>query len=111
MDSKIYLEVKSTNYDDNGIGYFPDAPSIRAQKHLKELTELVKLNHNLKAYIFFIAQRTDIMKIRPFDAIDPEFGRLLRIAHNEGVNLRAYSIVFIDNGLEIQLGSELNISL
>lgn len=111
LDSKRYIEVKSTNYENNGIGYFPDAPSVRAQKHVKELTDLVKSKLISEAYIFFIAQRTDIVEIRPFDAIDPEFGRLLRIAKNEGVKLRAYSLVFDDNGLEVQLGSELTLSL
>ncbi len=118
LDNHIYLEVKSTNYNYDDIGYFPDAPSIRAQKHIKELIEVITSDTNVyekslkkQAYILFLSQRIDINEVRPFDSIDPEFGRLLRLGDKKGIQLIAYNVKFSDNGLKASLGKEIPVNL
>ncbi|MHA1674347.1 MAG: DNA/RNA nuclease SfsA [Promethearchaeota archaeon] len=113
LDDDIFLEVKATNYEENHIGYFPDAPTTRGQKHVKELIHIVKLNpkSQKKCYILFLAQRTDIRSIQPFDTIDPVFGRLLREAEQVGIILLGYSIIIKENGKKVVLGDPIPVEL
>jgi sugar fermentation stimulation protein A len=111
LDKRRYIEVKSSNYMDSNIGYFPDAPSERAQKHLIELMEISKREPEFEAWVFFVAQRTDVNAIHPFDSIDPEFGRLLRESVKKGVHIKCFSIDFQSKGLVAHLGRELPLLL
>lgn len=111
LDNQIYLEVKATNYEEHGIGYFPDAPTKRGQKHLRELIEIQKSQSEKSSAILFLSQRTDIKEIRPFDKIDPEFGQLLRTAAEKGVLLLGYSILFEQGGKIAKIGKEIPVVL
>lgn len=111
LDNNIFIEIKSTNYMVDHIGYFPDAPSQRAQKHVQELINLVINQPHLKSYIIFIAQRTDIKEIRPFDRIDPKFSSLLREGFKKGVKISAFSIKFYDGGMFAELGASIPVHL
>lgn len=82
-----HIEIKNVTYAEDGIAYFPDAETTRGQKHLLELMALKKQGHG--AEIVFVVQRQDCTKFAPADNIDPEYGRLLRQAHKEGVVIRA----------------------
>jgi len=83
--ASVYLEVKSVSFVEDGVGRFPDAPTVRGVKHLKELVALLSLGHG--AAVLFVSQRSDTRLIRPNDAVDPEFGRALREARRAGVEL------------------------
>lgn len=87
-DSKCYVEIKNVSLEENGIALFPDAVTIRGQKHLWELMEMVNLGH--RAVIFFAVQMNNIKTLKPADAIDPDYGRLLRKAAKNGVTVLAY---------------------
>jgi sugar fermentation stimulation protein A len=43
-----------------------------------------------RGVIFFVVQRGDAGRFAPADRIDPEYGRLLRLAVNSGVEALAY---------------------
>ena len=111
LDDSIYLEVKATNYVENQIGYFPDAPTKRGQKHLQELMAIQNSQNGIQTYVLFLAQRTDIEEIRPFEKIDPKFTRLLHKAKKSGTEILGYSINFKKNGSEVYIGSSLPIEL
>jgi len=83
-----YLEVKNVTLAEHSIGYFPDAVSIRASKHLQELIYMV--SEGFRAIIFFCVQRQDVEEVRPADHIDKNYGQLLRQAAQIGVELLAY---------------------
>jgi sugar fermentation stimulation protein A len=84
-----YVEIKNvTTCDTDGYGYFPDAVSSRASKHLRELMGVVAQGG--RAVIFFCVQRGDVQRVRPADEIDPLYGRLLRQALAAGVEALAY---------------------
>lgn len=84
-----YVEIKNvTTCDAQGLGYFPDAVSARASKHLRELMAMVEQGH--RAVIFFCVQRGDVEAVRPADEIDPLYGRTLRLALDAGVEALAY---------------------
>jgi sugar fermentation stimulation protein A len=83
-----HVEVKSvTAAVGEGVGYFPDAVSERAAKHLRELSARVAQGE--RAAVVFCAQRPDVDEVRPADAIDPTFSTALRHAAAAGVELYA----------------------
>lgn len=83
-----YVEVKSvTAAVADGQGFFPDAVSERAVKHLRELSAVVA--DGARAAVVFCVQRADVARVRPADHIDPVFGQALRQARRAGVELYA----------------------
>jgi len=83
-----YVEVKNVTLAENGRALFPDAVTTRGQKHLRELLEVVRRGE--RGVIFFLVQRPDAAAVSPADAIDPEYGRLLRMTTANGVEALAY---------------------
>ncbi|KPN75963.1 MAG: DNA/RNA nuclease SfsA [Shewanella xiamenensis] len=83
-----YIEVKSCTLLEDGQGYFPDAVSLRGQKHLRELMHMASLGH--RAVLLFVVQHTDIMSVAPAAHIDPEYSNLLKKAILSGVEVLAY---------------------
>jgi sugar fermentation stimulation protein A len=70
---------------------FPDAVTVRGQKHLRELWSARQQGY--RAVIFFLVQRGEATEFSPADEIDPEYGRLLREAVAGGVEALAYKTV------------------
>lgn len=83
-----FVEVKNlTAAVSGGEGFFPDAVSERAHKHLLELTDVVR--RGARAAVVFCVQRDDVVRVCPADHIDPIFSRALRDAAMAGVELYA----------------------
>ena len=82
-----FLEVKGCTLEHDGICAFPDAPTERGAKHLRGLTEAVKEGYG--GYVLFVIQMTDVEYLHPNDATDPEFGKTLREAAANGVEVLA----------------------
>lgn len=87
-DGRCFVEVKNVTLVENGQALFPDAVTERGQKHLRELMKVVQDGD--RGVIFFTVQRSDAHSVAPADAIDPEYGRLLRHALVNGVEALAY---------------------
>jgi sugar fermentation stimulation protein A len=84
-----YVEVKScTLLDTDGVIRFPDAVSSRALRHLQALTAVVAQGD--RAVMFFLIGREDGQGFAPADLIDPTYGKALRQARNDGVEILAY---------------------
>jgi sugar fermentation stimulation protein A len=83
-----YVEVKNVTLVEGNRALFPDAETLRGQKHLKELMREVREGN--RGVIFFVVQRADACALAPADAIDPEYGRLLRLAVENGVEAFAW---------------------
>ncbi len=84
------LEVKSVTMEMDGVGYFPDAPTKRGTKHVRELTE-IQLSGHYQTGVLFVCQREDIRMVKPCHWIDPTFTEALHLAQNSGVEIRAVS--------------------
>lgn len=82
-----FLEVKGVTLENDGVCAFPDAPTERGAKHLRGLTEAAK--EGFGAYVLFVIQMADIKHLFPNDATDPEFGKALREAAANGVEVLA----------------------
>jgi sugar fermentation stimulation protein A len=88
---KAWIEVKCvTLVDGKGVGHFPDAPSERASKHLRELMVLSR-KAKTKCFVFFILQNPLGKGVTPKDDTDPAFGKTLRLTAKTSVQLHAYS--------------------
>lgn len=83
------IEVKSVSLVGDGQALFPDAPTLRGARHMRELRDAVSVG--LKASVIFIIQREDAQSFSPNDAMDPKFGVALREAERHGVNVSAYT--------------------
>lgn len=79
-----YVEVKNVTLAEGETqGYFPDAVSIRATKHMRELTKLATAGH--RATVIYCVQHTGITTVAPADHIDPLYGAAWRKALAAGV--------------------------
>ncbi len=90
---RCYVEVKNCTLVKNGRACFPDAVTTRGLKHLNELQNLVRAGH--RGVIFFLIQRMDATVFSPADPIDPDYGKGLRQAVCDGVEILVFD-VFID---------------
>lgn len=90
--SRCYVEIKNCTLVESGVACFPDAVTLRGQRHLQELARLARSGH--RAVIFFLVQREDALRFQPADRIDPAYGRLLREAVRCGVEALVYDVRF-----------------
>lgn len=101
------IEIKNVSLAENGVAMFPDSVTERGQKHLRELMKLVEYGHS--AEIVFVIQREDCRSFSPADAIDPEYGKLLRQADKAGVQITAFGCKLSASG--ISLGEQIPIKM
>lgn len=88
-----YVEVKNTTWPtpDGGVG-FPDSPTERGRKHLRELAEVARRGE--RAVCFFLVNREDGGFFRPAVERDPNFARALAESRRAGVEFLAYRVRF-----------------
>lgn len=82
-----FMEVKGVTLETDGICAFPDAPTTRGAKHLRELIRAVQTGYD--AYVLFVIQMSDVKYLHPNDATDPAFSEVLRQAAQAGVKVLA----------------------
>jgi len=96
----VYLEVKSvTLYKQEGLGAFPDAVTLRGQKHLKELLAVRK--SGMRAVLLFCVLHSQIKEVSVADDIDSVYGQLLREVIEQGVEVYCYSVDMSITKLEL----------
>ena len=84
---KAFLEVKGCTLERDGICSFPDAPTVRGARHVKELTQVLEKGY--EAFVLFIVQMKGMRYLIPNDVTDPQFGQYLRAAAEAGVRVLA----------------------
>ncbi len=82
-----FVEVKGVTLENQGIVRFPDAPTERGLKHIRELGECVRAGY--EAYVLFVVQMSNVKWFEPNDETMPAFGRQLREARSQGVHILA----------------------
>lgn len=100
-DNKLcFLEVKGCTLENDGICSFPDAPTQRGTKHIRELIRLKQEGYG--AYILFVIQMSDVVCLSPNDNTDPSFGTALRDAAKAGVEILAYDCTVTPDSMAIR---------
>ncbi len=83
----MFLEVKGVTLEENGVCRFPDAPTERGARHLRELIQAKAQGYD--AAVLFVIQMSPVKWLEPNDRTDPEFGKALREAAAAGVSVLA----------------------
>ncbi len=82
---KYLLEVKGCTLERDGIGYFPDAPTERGVKHLRELTKALKEGYI--AILVFVIAMPKVSMVYPNAETHKAFGDALEEARQAGVKI------------------------
>lgn len=82
---KYLLEVKGCTLERDGIGYFPDAPTERGVKHLRELTKALKEGYI--AILVFVIAMPKVSMVYPNAETHKAFGEALEEAKQAGVKV------------------------
>lgn len=83
-----YVEVKGVTLIVDGEARFPDAPTERGAKHLKELIKLKQQGN--RCCVFFLIQHPAGKFFRPNWENDPNFSKSLNEAYEAGVEILVY---------------------
>ncbi|MGD9423699.1 DNA/RNA nuclease SfsA [Pantoea sp. NSTU24] len=102
-----YIEVKSVTLLHEGKGYFPDAVTIRGQKHLRELATVASEGH--RAVLLFAVLHAGIEDVSPARHIDAAYAEQLAQAQQEGVEVLAYQAELSAQGMFLK--TPINVTL
>jgi sugar fermentation stimulation protein A len=83
-----WVETKSVTLVEEGLALFPDAPTARGRRHLRELTAIARRGEHTA--VVFVIQRPDATAFAPHIAADPAFGQALAEATAAGVKAHAF---------------------
>lgn len=98
-EEKYLMEVKGCTLEVDGIGYFPDAPTLRGIKHLKELQKAAKIGYH--CMVAFVIQMEGVTEVRANVETHKEFGVALDEAKRAGVMVKFLQCKVTEDSLEI----------
>ena len=104
-EQKYLMEVKGCTLEVDGIGYFPDAPTQRGIKHLRELAKAAKEGY--MCYATFVIQMEGIHEVRANVQTHAEFGEALEEAKAAGVHVLCLECKVTEDTLLIDAPNEL----
>ena len=112
-NEECYVEVKGVTLIVDGEARFPDAPTERGAKHLKELMKLKKEGN--RCCVFILIQHPLGKFFRPNWENDPVFSQTLNDAYEAGVEILVYrcdnqldGIELVPESLDFDLGQSLS---
>lgn len=82
---RFLMEVKGCTLEIDGVGFFPDAPTERGVKHLRELAAAMEKGYH--CILAFVIQMEGIREVRPYTVMHPAFGTALEEAVEKGVEV------------------------
>ncbi len=96
---RALVEVKSATLVVGGLALFPDAPTLRGARHLRELTAHVRAGG--RGSVVFVVQRNDARTLSPHVENDPAFAEALRGARRAGVGVLAFVCEVTPRGIRL----------
>lgn len=103
-----WVEVKGVTLAADGVAMFPDAPTERGVKHVRELTEGVRNGED--SWILFVIQREDCQLFEPNWITHPEFGEALIDAQSAGVKIIAMDCTVTPDEMTIRREIPVNLT-
>lgn len=109
-ERRAFIEIKGVTLENDGIASFPDAPTERGIKHIKELQ--AALLEGYEAYVFFVIQMKGIHRMQLNWKTHRAFGKALVEAEKAGVKIVAYDClvtedsICIDSPVPVYLGDD-----
>lgn len=98
---KYLMEVKGCTLEIDGIGYFPDAPTVRGVKHLRELIKATQNGYHCS--IAFVIQMPNVSMVLPNEATHPEFKLVFEEAIETGVEVHYLHCQVEEDSLHITI--------
>lgn len=95
----LLVETKSCNLVEDGLALFPDAPTERGARHLREL--IAAVDDGFRAAVVWFVQRDDATRLAPYRTADPAFADAVADARGAGVELFAYRCRVSPAGVEV----------
>lgn len=86
---KAFVEVKGMTLENEGIGAFPDAPTLRGLKHVKELTQAI--TEGYQCYVLFIAQFEQVRVATINKAMQPTLAEAILAGEQSGLRVLSYN--------------------
>lgn len=99
-EKRGFIEVKGVTLEEQGLALFPDAPTERGTKHLRELTAAVREGY--EGCVFFLLQMKGPQHFQPNKAVDPDFAEALQVAKESGVRVLAYDSIVTEDGIALE---------
>lgn len=96
---RLLTEVKGVTLENDGVVSFPDAPTERGVKHLRELA--ASISEGFEAHVVFVVQMSGVKYLHPNWDTHPEFGAALNEAASLGVHIHAYECAVTETSLNI----------
>lgn len=96
---QIFVEVKGVTLEQDGVVLFPDAPTERGVKHIRELMDA--RTNGYEAYLFFVVQMECCHRFMPNRATHSAFAEALAEAEQCGVHIRVVRCRVLPDTLEI----------
>ncbi|MCI8599652.1 MAG: DNA/RNA nuclease SfsA [Lachnospiraceae bacterium] len=98
-ERKAFIEIKGVTLEEDGVARFPDAPTERGVKHIREL--MACRQEGYEAFILFVIQMKGVSIMEPNDITHAAFGDALRKAKEAGVHILAYDCKVCPDEIEI----------
>lgn len=98
-ERKILMEVKGVTLEEEGVASFPDAPTERGVKHLRELERAVAMGY--EGAVLFIIQMEDIAYFTPNRRTHPAFADALAAARDAGVQIYCFECTVTEDSLTV----------
>lgn len=98
-ERRAWIEVKGVTLEENGHVRFPDAPTERGIKHLRELEDCVR--DGFEAYVIFVIQMEAVRDFAPNWKTHPAFGEALCHAAENGVSVLALDCTVTPDSMRI----------
>ncbi len=96
---KGFIEVKGVTLEKDGVAMFPDAPTTRGTKHVRELIDATQEGY--AATVLFVVQMKGCSVFRPNVEMDPAFTEALIEAKEKGVRIFVYDCIVSEDTLTI----------
>jgi sugar fermentation stimulation protein A len=96
---KCFAEVKGVTLEQDGVVMFPDAPTERGVKHIRELISAAGAGYD--AYIVFVVQMEKCRYFTPNRQTHPAFADALAEARAAGVGIRAFRSLVTESTLRL----------
>lgn len=99
-DKPFFIEVKGVTLEEDGIVRFPDAPTERGTKHLRELTRMRM--EGIQTGVLFVVQMEGVRFFAPNGKTDPMFAEALIKAEEAKVGIAAWDCLVTPQKLQLR---------
>lgn len=93
----LWVECKNVTLVEGEVASFPDAPTLRGQKHLREMIDIVESGE--RAAFFYLVQRNDAKCFAPASYVDPSYAKLFYESLEAGVEAYPYQARLCPSGV------------